>query len=70
MSSASRLTVQRYAMKVALRRGMVGTGPIERHAAVAQRDVRVVADHEVVQQVDVQEAPGRERFRCEVQIIW
>ena len=43
--------------------------PVEGHAAVAQRHVRVVADDEVVEQVDVEQAAGRERLGREVQVV-
>ncbi len=42
---------------------------IERNPTVAQRDVGVVADHEVVQHVDVEEAAGRECLGGEVQVV-
>ena len=32
--------------------------PIERHTPVAQRDVRIVPDDQMVQQLDVEQAPG------------
>ena len=44
-------------------------GPVERHAAVAQRDVRVVADDQVIEQLDVEEPPRRERLGRQVEVV-
>ena len=44
-------------------------GPVERHAAVPKRHVRVVADYEVVEEVDVEEAAGGERFGRQVKVV-
>ena len=44
-------------------------GPVERHAAITQRDIRVVPDDEVVEQLDVEKAPGRQRLGGQVQVI-
>ena len=44
-------------------------GPTGRDAAVAQRDVRVVADDEVVEQLDVEQAARRERLGGQVQVV-
>ena len=43
--------------------------PVERHPAIAKRNVRVVPDDEVVQQLDVEESSGRERLGGEVQVV-
>lgn len=43
--------------------------PVERDAAVPEREPRVVPDHEVVQESDVREPPRCERFRGEVQVL-
>ena len=42
---------------------------IEGDAAVAQRDVRVVADDEVVEQADVEQPAGGERLGGQVQVV-
>ena len=55
---------QAYARRPARRRR-----PIEGDAAVAQRDVGVVADHEVVEQVDVEQPAGGERLGGQVQVV-
>jgi hypothetical protein len=34
------------------------TGPVEDHAAIAQRSVRVRGNHDVIKQVDVQQTGG------------
>ena len=43
--------------------------PVERDAAVAQRDVGVVADDEVVEQLDVEQAAGGERLGGQVEVV-
>ena len=43
--------------------------PIEGDAAVAQRDVRVVADHQVVEQGDVEQPAGGQRLGGQVQVV-
>ena len=43
--------------------------PVERHAPVAQRDVRVVADDEVVEQLDVEQPAGRQRLGGQVEVV-
>src|SRR3954452_2044034 len=43
--------------------------PVEGDTTVAQRNVRVVPDHEVVEQLDVERAPRGERLRREVQVV-
>jgi hypothetical protein len=43
--------------------------PVEGHAAIAQRDPGVVADHEVVEEIDVEEAAARQRLGREVEIV-
>jgi hypothetical protein len=52
-----------------VRGGSRGRRPIEGDAAVAERDVRIVADHEVVEQGDVQQASGGEGLGGEVQVV-
>ena len=49
--------------------GSAGRGPVERDAAVPQRHVRVVADDEVVEELDVQQAAGRQRLGGQVQVV-
>ena len=51
------------------RRARRGAGPVEGDAAVAQRDVGVVADDEVVEQVDVQQPAGGQRLGGQVQVV-
>ena len=43
--------------------------PVERDAAVAQRDVRVVADDEVVEELDVEQPAGGQGLGGEVQVV-
>src|SRR5207247_11428892 len=43
--------------------------PIEGHPSIAQRHVRVMADHEVVEQVDVEQATGSQRLGRQVQVV-
>ena len=47
----------------------VGPGPVERDAAIAERDERRVADHDVVEQLDVEKPARRERLCGEVQVV-
>ncbi len=42
---------------------------VERDASIPQRDVGVVADHQVVQQADIQEAPGGQCLGRQVKVI-
>ena len=44
-------------------------GPVEHDPAIAQRNVRVVTDHEVVEQPDVEEPAGGHRLGGEVQVV-
>ena len=43
--------------------------PIERDSAIAERHERRVPDHDMVEQVDVEQAPGGERLRRQVQVV-
>ena len=43
--------------------------PIEGNAPVAQRHVRVVADHQVVEQLDVEQAARGECLGRQVQVV-
>jgi hypothetical protein len=43
--------------------------PAERHAPLAQRDEGVVADHEVIEQLDVEQAAGSECLRGQVEVV-
>ena len=47
----------------------VGAGPVERDTAIAERHERRVPDHDMVEQVDVEQAPGGERLRRQVQVV-
>src|SRR6476646_7916261 len=47
----------------------VDLGPVERHAAVAQRDVRVVADDQVIEQLDVEKPPRGKCLGRQVKVI-
>ena len=53
------------------RRGAQAAGAraVERDTAVAERHERRVPDDEVVEQVDVEEPPGGERLRGQVQVV-
>ena len=51
------------------RRWWAQAGPVEADPTVAKRHVGVVADHEVIEQVDVQEAARRERLRGQVEVV-
>ena len=42
---------------------------IERDAAVAERDIGIVADHQVVEDIDVEQAAGGQRLRGQVEIV-
>ena len=42
---------------------------VEGHTPIAQRDVCVMADDEVVEQLDVEQAAGRQRLGGEVQVV-
>ena len=42
---------------------------IEGHAAIPERDPRVVADHQVVEDIDVEQAAGGDRLGGEVQVV-
>jgi hypothetical protein len=44
-------------------------GPVEGDPPVAQRDIGIVADDQVVEQVDVQQPPGRQRLGREVEVV-
>jgi hypothetical protein len=44
-------------------------GPPEGDTAIPKRHPRVLADHEVVQHVDVEEPSGRERLRRQVKVV-
>lgn len=44
-------------------------GPIERHAPVTQRDIGVVADHQVVEQLDVEQPAGGQCLGCQMQVV-
>ena len=60
------------AADIALRsigRPSVGCRPVERDAAVPERDVGVVPDDEVVEQLDVEQAAGRQRLGGEVEVV-
>ena len=46
-----------------------GRRPPEGHAPLAQRDECVVADHEVIEQLDVQQPAGGERLGGEVEVV-
>src|SRR5204863_348163 len=49
--------------------GAAWTESVERHAPVAERDPGVVADHDVVQDVEVQEPSRGDRLGGEVEIL-
>jgi hypothetical protein len=62
------------------RRSRPGSGPgrrsagatlraVEGDAAIAQRDPGVVADHEMVEQVDVEQAAGGEGLGGQVEVV-
>ena len=42
----------------------------EGHSALPERDEGVVADHEVIEQLDIQQAPGGQCFGSQVQVVW
>src|SRR6185436_10034042 len=50
-------------------RGRTVAGAVERHAPVPQRDIGVVADDEVVEDVDVEEAARGEGLGGEVEVV-
>jgi hypothetical protein len=43
--------------------------PVESDSAIAQAHVRITADDDVVEDADVEQLPGRDRLRGEVQIV-
>ena len=47
----------------------MGARPVERDAAIAERHERRVPDHDVVEQVDVEEPPGGERLGRQVEVV-
>ena len=51
------------------RPGRARPGAVEGHAAVAQRHPGVVADHHVVEDVDVEQPPGGDRLGGEVEVV-
>jgi hypothetical protein len=52
-----------------LRRRPAPHDPVERDTPVAQRDVGVVSDDEVVEELDVKQTACRERLGGQVQIV-
>ena len=55
--------------RLSVARASPAAGPIESHAPIAQRDVRVVADDQVVEQLDVEQSACCEGFGRQVEVV-
>lgn len=50
-------------------RGARTDGTIERDAAIAERDIGVIPDHEMIEDLDVEQTPGSEGLGRQVEVV-